>query len=476
MAEHKVMGIVVVTLMLAIVGTVPALATISFGSSSSSEWTDSTSMLYPRAWPCVVTLPDGEVFASGGLTTDGPTSTTEMFDPVLGIWRPGPTMMEARVGHTCTLLGDGTLMVCGGSTPDGTTASAEIIDLSIGASLALPDMYFAREGHASATLPDGRVLVSGGWDMTTGTLKQAEVYDPEDHEWLPAGNMCSPRTMFSMHLVPGGSVLAVAGDSGGTSELYSIDSNSWGGSMGMDTPRYAAASATLDDGRVLVAGGILSGSPLRSSELYDPDTGGWTTSGSMMETRAHFSLSVMTDGRVMAAGSWSSLGTSDTSEVMCPCKLEWTEGPELARDRGAHGSVVLTNGTLMLMGGWSSGSVTASTEMLLLGPVPPEPPGPPDEPSGMCEPMDIAPLVMQTAGELPGHSEYGFLAKLLVAQKYYDIGDIEECLFMMDVFHQHIEAFLMSGHISDESASLLYDAYAEVVECLGGTPLRPLPP
>jgi len=83
---------------------------------------------------------------------------------------------------------------------------------------------------------------------------------------------------------------------------------------------------------------------------------------------------------------------------------------------------------------------------------------------------------LQTAGELPGHSEYGFLAKLLVAQKYYDIGDIEECLFMMDVFHQHIEAFLMSGHISDESASLLYDAYAEVVECLGGTPLRPLPP
>jgi hypothetical protein len=168
---------------------------------------------------------------------------------------------------------------------------------------------------------------------------------------------------------------------------------------------------------------------------------------------------------------------------MCPCKLVWGEGPTLSRDRGAHGSTVLGNGTLMLMGGWSGGIVTASTEMLLPGtspdepPVPPdEPPVPPDEPPGLCEPMDIAPLVMQTAGELPGHSEYGFLAKLVVAQKYYDAGELEECLFMMDVFHQHIQAFLMSGHISDASATMLYEAYAEVVECLGGTPLEPLPP
>jgi hypothetical protein len=55
----------------------------------------------------------------------------------------------------------------------------------------------------------------------------------------------------------------------------------------LNTGRYYYSATLLQDGRVLVSGGIdRTFANTASAELYDPATGVWTTTGSMHQARA----------------------------------------------------------------------------------------------------------------------------------------------------------------------------------------------
>jgi hypothetical protein len=463
-----------ITIMLGLGGAGSALVYVAMhAEADDAYWTSSPSMTYPRAWPEVVTLPDGYVMAIGGLSVSSPTATTEIFDPEEGSWRPGPVMVAKRLGHTATLLDDGTVLVTGGETGLGATASAEIIDPVAGTAIALPDMHFSRTGHCAVRLADGRVLVSGGTDWLTSTRAEAEIYDPTTHSWQYGGTMLRARAFFSMCALDGGSVLAVAGDSAGTSERYDPDSNSWGDEATMSKRRYDFATIITSSRDVLVAGGMVDGVMLRSSEMYDPDTNSWHGVGSMLAQRTHFSLSLLEDGKVLAAGSWSSdAGATDTVEVFCQCNMEWSATEPMLQARGAHGAASLPDGTVLMIGGRTTVSVTSSTERYTAGTDEPEPPPPPPP---CCQPIDILPFVIIVAPEMPGHSAHGLIAKILVAQSLYEAGAIEDCLDMLDAFYNQVRAFLGSGHMTEDGAEMLYDAYLAVVECLGGDPRPEIP-
>lgn len=472
-SDHA-LGIVLITVMLGIGGAGPALLFVALDSEPVDKWSPLSSMIIPRAWPEVVTLPDGDVLVTGGLSVNGPTAYTEVFDPDTGTWTPGPTMSVARLGHTATLLADGTVLVTGGETGRGVTAKAEILDMANDATLTLPDMYFARAGHAAVALADGKVLVSGGTDWVSGLRSEAEAYDPVSHSWLPAGTMSTKRIFFDMHLLADGSAIAVGGDNGATSELYHPGSNSWSDAADMASVRYNSASVTTATGEVLVAGGLVDGVPIASSEMYDPDTNSWFSAGEMLSARAHFTLTVLDDGRVLAAGSWSSEGETGSAELFCQCNMRWSAAAAMVKARGTHGAALLGNGTVLIMGGRTTTGVIASVELYTSVSESPGPPPPPPPPP-YCQPIDLLPLVAYVAPEMPGHSAHGLVAKILVAQSYYDRGDIESCLEILDAFYNQVRAFLGSGHMSPEGASMLYDGYESVVECLGGTPQPEIP-
>ncbi|MCJ7464965.1 MAG: hypothetical protein MUO81_09540, partial [Thermoplasmata archaeon] len=176
---------------------VPAQVGLHLSPASSSpasepsnyEWMNGQTLLLARASPSVVTLSDGHILVTGGLTSAGATATTEIFDVRLGSWKPGPPMYTKRVGHTVTLLKDGTVLVTGGDTGTGVTASAEILDATTSKSFALMNMAFKRSGHAAVLLGDGKVLVTGGTDWVNGIWSQSELYDPVQHKWTATGSM-----------------------------------------------------------------------------------------------------------------------------------------------------------------------------------------------------------------------------------------------------------------------------------------------
>lgn len=430
-------------------------------------WALVDDMLSARSFPVAVGLQDGRVLVTGGLIDTTPTATTEVYDPELGSWSSGPTMTSARVGHTATLLQDGTVLVCGGETGTGTTAGAEILDVATGTALALPNMYFARSAHSSALLPDGKVLVTGGTDWVSGPWTQAEAYDPSSHSWLPAGSMARSRLSFALLLLGTGEVLAAGGDSGGTSELYSPSTGTWHGLAGMQAKRYSHSCAALPGGGVMAAGGLVDGVTLSSCELYDPGSNAWSSEGGMTVPRARFTLCALPGGDLLAAGSWSDAGSTATSEVFDGDAREWEPAPDMNVARGGHACAAMDDGTVLVAGGVSDGVPTATAEVYGAEGTEPAPP------EGCMEPEDIVPLVVAIAPELPGHSENGFVAQLLAAQAELDEGDLVDCLLIMYGFYHHVRGFWDSGHMSDAGATALYEAYAEVVSCLGSEPLPP---
>ncbi|MEM4232982.1 MAG: hypothetical protein QXZ19_03300 [Thermoplasmata archaeon] len=429
------------------------------------EWKPTSHLIVPRAAAAAVTLPSGDVMVIGGLTPDGPTATTEVFDSKLSVWRLGPQMSVKRVGHTATLLGDGRVLVTGGDTGSGTTGSAELIDPVKWSCVPAGSMSFARSGHAAALLSDGRVLVAGGTDWVTGVWSQAEVFDPSAGKWSPAGRMLSPRLFLSLLPLRDGDAIAIGGDIAGTSEVYDASTNAWSNRANLTSVRNGAAAAKVGN-TILVAGGLVGGKPTNTSEIYDPARNAWSPAGEMSEPRARFTLSPMPGGRLLAAGSYADSVPKASCEVFDPVSRTWSQVPPMTVPRGEHAAAVLTTGAVLIIGGRSTTGITSSVEVFSEAP--------PVQPPCKCRPIDVVPLVEQ-ATELPGNSRHGLIAKLLAAQAKYDSGELDVCANIMDAFYNQLRAFATNGHMTRDHATTIYDAYACVMECIGATPKPPLP-
>jgi WD40 repeat protein len=108
------------------------LVASSDGTSTSTElydpstgsWTATGSMGTARYYATLTLLPDGKVLLTGGDTVthffNPSVASAELYDPITGSWTPTGSMGTARSGHTATLLSDGTVLVAGGSNDNDT--------------------------------------------------------------------------------------------------------------------------------------------------------------------------------------------------------------------------------------------------------------------------------------------------------------------------------------------------------------------
>lgn len=134
------------------------------------------------------------------------------------------------------------------------------------------------------------------------------------------------------------------------------------------TPRIAAASAALPDGRVLVTGGIVDSKPLSSSEIWDPKTGTFTSTGDMTVPRSLHTATTLADGRVLIVGG----GDLDTSggeglpplasaELFDPATGTFSATGDMADGRLFHTATLLADGRVLIAGG---GAATAQASAL----------------------------------------------------------------------------------------------------------------
>lgn len=264
-------------------------------------------------------------------------------------------------------------------------------------------------GELAVTEPDkktkgslpvsGDVIVAGGASGTKSS-STVEFYNPTTKKWSATGALTTGRLAGCGLVLPDGMTVVDAGGASATSKTkgessltlsphstvdqYNRTDGTFTSAGSMTTARVGCTATLLNDGTVLLAGGLdSSGIPLSSAEIYDPTAGTFTaTTGAMSSPRAFHTATLLTSGtlsgQVLIAGgianntdgSPNQGATLDTADLYDPMTKTFTATLNTMTDfRAFHTATLLSDGTVLLAGGDNVGnagtvfSATASAEI-----------------------------------------------------------------------------------------------------------------
>jgi hypothetical protein len=268
---------------------------------SSGTFTATGSMATSRVYHSATLLPNGKVLIAGGardISPDGNylpvASEAELYDLSTGTFTGIGSLDDGNYRAyngdytpSTILLADGRVLIVG--------ASAHLYDPGTGGlSDRIFDNYLGLYVNQTGTLlMNGKVLFAG-WDDAEGDFWGPELFDPLTEMFTKTVNMNGRRADHTATLLPDGTVLIAARGwfwSGGevfyteapyetvnSAELYDPVTGTFSKTGNMATDRYGHTATLLNDGRVLIAGGIQIVQPppsvvtavLSSAELYHP--------------------------------------------------------------------------------------------------------------------------------------------------------------------------------------------------------------
>lgn len=273
-------------------------------------------------------------------------------------------MVAARGEHSATSLLDGRVLIAGGdgapSSPAGRTA--EIYDPATRRFSPTGSMNKLRAMHSAVLLPNGRVFIVGP-SVSLG----AELYDPATGVFQQiSGTMLPQEDVGSAALLANGKVL-VAGSTG--AQLYDPNTSTFQqvGKYADGSVASAAAVVALSDGRALVLG-------RNPPQLYDPTTNSFSPTGSLSSTGVYgkelYSATPLNNGMVLVAGGMDDFGRTNEAALYDPVTGSFTTSASMSFARDAHAAVRLVDGRVLVVGGdgWAcsgnfcqfSGSVAAA--------------------------------------------------------------------------------------------------------------------
>lgn len=227
---------------------------------------------------------------------------------------------------------------------------------------------------AASLLPNGSVIVAGGLSLVSPfpAITTAEVYNPATRTWAATGGLNTRRWSLDAITLHNGQVLFAGGASafaGGaalaTAEVYDATTQTFSfTSNTLSVARQSLGVTTLTDGRVILAGGNVSGNNLGGSgvasvDIYDPATRQFVSAAPMNFGRSLHAQVSLRDGRVAVIG-----GAQTTAEIFDPVTNTWTVAagtlPTTLKDMKAF---ELFDGRVFVAGGQntSNGTTTDNT-------------------------------------------------------------------------------------------------------------------
>jgi hypothetical protein len=343
-------------------GPVPTLLA---ATPTPGTWAATGSLTHARGFAPAVLLNDGSVITAGGTDGFSFTATAERWSA--GTWSAAGSIGQAAAGQVAALLPDGKALFAGGADDIGYYMNGDVFDPAHTTWTQTGPMTHAHAYGAAATLKSGDVMVIGGYDggdtFTTGAV---DIYSASAGTWSAGPALPQGRYAFTASTMTNGKVLVAGGDDGSMAAGSALSSvqiytpgSGWAAAESMKKVRVDHAAVALQDGRVLVAGGVdANGTTLNTAEVYDPATGHWTTTATMSAARAGFTMTVLADGRVIAAGGYGTdpsqaLGSTDLFD---PTTGAWSPLGALVTGRRFQAATRLADGSVLVVGGHGSGT------------------------------------------------------------------------------------------------------------------------
>lgn len=284
-------------------------------------------------------------------------------------------------------------------------ARTTVLNLTVQAGTALgtlgtlnfnTDPPFAAPSVASGPLkmnvkvgqPDlqGALLIGGSHllNSTTNPIDTALLYSADSNQFVAFSKMLQPRAFHTSTLLEDGTILVAGGISGtsqstalATAELYdptvgAFSSTSGGaqcpGASGcMITAASNRVATRLTTGKVLITGGLNAQEQcISAAEVYDPATRTFAAAGNMTSVRCYHTATLLPSGEVLVAGGVSDLSVG----TLVPTAELYDPTTNSFSPTGNPatptylGTAALTSDGVLLMGGLVAGNSVTATAQL----------------------------------------------------------------------------------------------------------------
>ena len=323
---------------------------------------------------------------AGGIDVETASAklTAKIFDHDKEVDIVTPRLLSPRFGHKATLLDDGRVLVTGGftgvennnviavpvvKTYDFTTATWGFVGSFDGLSEAGPGLY-----ASTVKLADGKVLALGITEEGEPIAGSMFVLEQGGDSWIELPPIPLARGLSDMVELDDGRVLVTGGisargQSGSSFEIatvvqiYDPATGQWQQAASMNETLEYQAVVPLDDGRVMVTGGL--GDNFQGSsraEVYDPEADEWALTGSMEVPQSYPVAVALSDGRVLVTGmsNPTSGPPGAASEIYDPAAGTWSPTGTMEHVRLFHTLTLLPDGRVLAVGGENPAGETNS--------------------------------------------------------------------------------------------------------------------
>lgn len=264
------------------------------------------------------------------------------------------------------------------------SAPAFITDTTITAGPSLPTDVGEAQAITltNATCNTGDVLIAGGFGPNLTIRTATSLYNPATGAITSSGNMSGNAFDFRMVQLPSGEVLAIGGfNSGslltGAAEIYDPCGNggvgSWSATGSLNTPRQSFTATALDDGDVIVTGGLdTNNNAVCSIERYSVSSGTWSNAGNLDPCAELQTATLLPNGNIWIAGGVTSVtdDSNTATEIYNPVTQLTTSSVDLPAPRYYATATLITgsqcgaDGDVLIAGGGNSYTGLSTTSYL----------------------------------------------------------------------------------------------------------------